>query len=42
VQKEREMREVPEKRELDQVVDEQVETGKVVEKAKANGIAAGA
>jgi len=42
LQKEREMRQEPERRELDQVVDEQVETGKVVEKAKANGITAGA
>lgn len=42
LQKESEMREQPEKRELDQVVDQQVETAKVVDKAKANGITAGA
>ena len=39
-QKEREMRQEPEKRELDQVVDEQVETERVVKKAKTNGIEA--
>lgn len=41
-QKELEMRQEPEKRELDQVVEEQVATEKVVKKAKTNGITASA
>ena len=41
-QKQEELGQEPEKRELDRVVDEQVETERVVKKAKMNGITASA
>lgn len=37
-EKEQQMRQEPEKRELDQAVDEQVETERIVKKAKTNGL----